>query len=377
MYKDLWVEPATVHFDHKQESQLVATLESMDRGLLMLPINTADDVRLDIDGSLTISGIKYRLTRWALLQLCLLACSGLYNFVEELAGVHRTSDSPREEYSFDEAVDILNKVLQRRYRTRLSGKVAILNTAQKTIDGYVSTAYKLMPNRELYSRAKEATHQSANIRFLEATLTGRWLLVRFVDTTPCLSFQHGEIEERFFSGYHFSNNEVGKASLAVAHLFYRKFSKSASIYTVGNNTGQLRHSGTKFADKFTALIHNVMSHPLRVEECRKGIERMQSTMLGLGHRDKQIENKRLASVAARLARKDVHASVARAIVSQLTRQGSYDEMPTEIALFRRSDRSVYDLYTAMGRHATTLPINHREQAEKAAHSVLRDEISFS
>ncbi len=56
-------------------------------------------------------------------------------------------------------------------------------------------------------------------------------------------------------------------------------------------------------------------------------------------------------------------------------QSSYEEEPPPYPSDVKN-RTVYDLYNAMGRVAVDLPINHRERVEQTAHSVLMGKIGF-
>lgn len=254
MTQELWTEPTVLHFRHDQEDQLKQTLD-LDRHLILSPISQVQDVFLDEAGYVGLTfgnGPKtYKLTRWAMFQLCQLTCPSLYGLVTDLSGVHRTKDSNRDDYSFSDALYILNRTVRRRFHTHLQGKVALVDMARRTIDGFVSASYRWLPNYELYDRTKDIMNQIDDTAFFEAMVVGRWFMIRYIHKKPHLSIDNGEgISDPFYAGYHFSNNEVGKAAVKAASMLYRKFSKSASISPVTPKNDGLRHAGLKFEVRF-------------------------------------------------------------------------------------------------------------------------------
>lgn len=379
MASDLWIEQPSLHFKHDQEDQLKKTLD-LDRHLILSPINLPQDVVLDVEANVGMtfgSGAKkYKLTRWAFFQLCQLVCPSLYGFITDLAGVHRDKDSQREDYSFSEALEILNRTIRRRFHNRIRGKVALIDMARNTIDGFVSASYKWLPNYELYDRTNAAMDQAKDAAFLEAILVGRWMLIRYVEKKPFLSFEHDGIDERFFSGFHFSNNEVGRASVKAATMLYRKFSKSASISPISGRDEHVRHAGMKFEVRFEQLVRSLFSKSFEAAKCLANIGMLQDIHLGLGNKSARHEEKRLDDIASRLVRKGVPLTIAKSVVANMARQGSYDEQPVEPILYRPKERTAYDLYNALGRCAVTLPINHRERAEQTAHAILLGKVAF-
>jgi hypothetical protein len=378
MANELWVEPPSCNFKHNQEDQLKTTLEDLDKHLILSPINLPQDVALDAEANVGSGSVKYKLTRWAMFQLCQFTCPSMYGFATELSGVERAKESLREEYSFSEAIEIINRVVRRRFRTKMSGKIALVNGYHKTIDGFVSSSYRSLPNRELYTRASSIMQQLDHpATFFEATLVGRWLLLRFVDTNPLVTLKEADgIDERFYTGYHFSNNEVGKSSVKAAVTLYRKFSKSAAISPIVDKDTALRHVGLKFVARFDQLIKGMLTRRHDPQVYLAGIRMMQSTGLGLGNKSAKAERKRMEDIAAKLVRRGIPASIARVVVENVTRQSSYDEAPVEAVLQRPTDRTVFDLYNALGRCAIDLPINHRERTEQAAYAILMGKVAF-
>jgi hypothetical protein len=380
MANELWVEPPSLHFKHDQEEQLKKTLD-LDRHLILSPLNSSQDVSLDAEANVGMvfgSGCqKYKLTRWALFQLCQLTCPSLYGFITDLSGVQRTKDTDRDDYSFSEALDALNRTVKRRFRTHLQGKVALVDMARKTVDGFVSGTYRWLPNYELYERTKDVMSQVDDSLFLEATLVGRWMMIRYVEKKPHLKINtDNEIEDPIFVGYHFSNNEVGKAAVKAANMLYRKFSHSAAINTVTSKDTGLRHAGLRFEIRFGELVKGLLNRRIDPAKHLAGIRTMQETMLGLGNKSSKVESKRMDDLTAKLVRRGIPASIARSVVINTAHQGSYDELPIEPSLYRPKERTAYDLYNALGRCAVSLPINHRERAEQVAHYIMMGKVSF-
>lgn len=100
-------------------------------------------------------------------------------------------------------------------------------------------------------------------------------------------------------------------------------------------------------------------------------------MLGLGSKSPKIEAKLVDDLSAKLVRRGLPSTIAKTVVTNAAHQGSYDEVPVEPVLYRPKDRTVYDLYNALGRCAVSLPINHRERAEQVAHMILMGKITFN
>ena len=376
MPNELWVESPQLYFKHDQECQFKEMLE-LDRHMVLLPVNLPQDVTFDNDAKIGSGTIKYRLTRWALLQLCKITCPSMYGFVIDLAGMNRDDNSRREDYSFSEALEIFNRVIRRRFYTRLHGKVALVDMARKTIDGFVTSAYQWLPNCELYARMKAAIEQTTDSVFLEASMVGRRMLLRYMEKKPCFGFETEDgIEERFFSGYHFSNDEVGQASVRAANVLYRKFSKSASVIIVGDRSGFVNHVGPKFKSRFDQLIQGLLSHKYEPAKCMASIRKLRETQLGLGSKNVNTEKKRMEEISSTLVRKCIPSDIARSVVANTAYQGSYDESPIESILHRPKERTVYDLYNAMGRCAVSLPVHTRELVERIAHTVFLGKVAF-
>jgi len=372
------VEPPSAHFRHDQEDQLKKTLEDLDRQLILSPINLPQDVALDAEARIGSGTVKYKLTRWGLFQLCKLICPGMYSFITELSGAHRTKESPRDEYSFDDSLEILNRVIKRRFRSKVLNKLVLLNAQHQTVDGFVSSSYRWLSNHELYTRTKAAMQSvDGSVVFSEADLTGRWLLLRYVNTVPLVILKNGDgIEDRFFTGYHFSNNEVGKASVKAAVMLYRKFSKSAAISQITAKDSHVRHVGFKFDARLDQLVKNMLTKQHDPIFYTASIRTMESISLGLGSRSAKIEERRIDDIASKLTRRGVPAALARHIIGSMRMQGSYDEEPIEPSIFRPVERTVFDLYNALGRCAAFLPINHRERVEQTAYAILMGKVAF-
>lgn len=189
MAKELSIEPPALRFTHSQEDELHKTLGELDKHSVFHTIGSAQDVTFDADGCVGPDG--FRLTRWALFQLCQVVCPGLYGLVAELSGVHRELEQAREDFSFEESLDILNRIIRRRFDTRLCGKLFLKNLEAKTIDGVLGARYQWLSNLELFSRTRllmdrlEPPHP-----FLEASLYGRWLMLRYVSPTVLFRFHN-------------------------------------------------------------------------------------------------------------------------------------------------------------------------------------------
>lgn len=376
MAKQLATDPESLIYNHAQEATLKEQLVGLDRSAVLYPISSIKDVTLDSDAKLFVAGDKYTLTSWALYQICQWICPSLHGFVVEMSGMNRLPDEDRGDYSFDEALSIFNSVVRRRFRTRLCGKNLLRNAQTKTIDGVISSGYKWLSNLELYERSKAAmTTTAPSAVFFEAVLNGRWLMLRYVHTKPVLTTcLVDDKEEKFYTGYHFSNNEVGRAAVRAASFLYRKWGHTFAISPTKQKATHLRHQGKGFSDRLDTMIKSVMNRFGSDVYYFEQLKQLEVASLGLGNKDSKVEVRRAEDIVATLAQYKLPAGIGRKALGSVMTQASYEDGPE--VLFRPVDRSVYDLYNALGRTAKDLPIGQREVTEQVAYQILIGKIKF-
>lgn len=366
--KTIAIDPTPLHFDYSQERELLDKLGEIDRSTALIPLATAADVAVDSEGC--VGPEKFRLTKWAFMQLCKELCIGLHDVVMDYSGAYRLLNQPREDFSFEEAVDIFNRLVRRRFRSRLQGKAFLRNAANKTIDGLLGTKYKWLSNLHLFEQASAMVEQLKD-RFLEAQLIGRWMSVRFVHPDPWFSVDFAG-PDKFYAGCYLSNNEVGKASVRGHSMIYRRLSNTSSLLTTGQG---VRHTGSEFKDKLKGLIQTAGARQQKGDFYATHVKRLASIPLGFGSTDQTTLDKLGEDLVAKLARRGLPASVGKRVIGNLTFQGSYEPAPQEPEGFMPVERTAFDLYNSLGRDARLLPISQAERAEQVAYSLLVGKIT--
>jgi hypothetical protein len=382
--QELTVNPAPKRFSMSQEAAFVQELEDLDRHSVMWQMTKPEDVELSQQAE--IGPQKLRLTTLALYQLCQSVCPGLYGFVRELSGVHRKVEEARGDYSPGESIDVINQVIRRRFDSRLHGKVLLRNTKYGTIDGVLSPGYKWLSNLRLYEMTKDAMRQcQPEPVFWEAQLGGRWLMLRFCNMQPYFQFDMPGVNvggmaqipttlERFYTGYHFSNDELGRAMVRGAPFILRKNGHTSALASL-DLKGRVRHAGAGFEERLTQLLARTAEPLLSTDAYVNGMAGLLSRNLGLGHKLQREEIKARQKLSEKIGRKELPATIAKRIVASLCSNPS--TMAPDVVDFRNTDRTAFDLYVAMGREAKHLPIRLRESVEQLAYELLLNKITLN
>lgn len=382
--QELTVNPPPKRFSMSQEAAFVTELQDLDRHSIMWEMTKPEDIELNALAE--IGPQKFRLTTLALYQLCQSVCPGLYGFVRELSGVHRRIDEARGDYSFAESIDIINRVVRRRFDSRLHGKVLLRNTKYGTIDGVLSPGYKWLSNLRLYEMTKDAMKQcQPEPVFWEAQLGGRWLLLRFCNTQPYFQFETSGLNvggmaqipaltERFYIGYHFSNDELGRAMVRGAPFILRKNGHTSALASL-DLKGRVRHVGAGFEERLVKLLAKTTEPLPSTDAYINGMVGMLNRNLGLGHKLQREETKVRQKLAEKLSKKELPVTVTRKIIASLCANPSV--MAPDVTDFRNTDRTAFDLYVAMGREAKNLPIRLRESVEQLAYELLLNKITLN
>jgi hypothetical protein len=362
-------DPVTEQFRSHEEVRLKHRLSEIVQASYLYPVNNVRELLLDGQG-FTLVG-QSRLTTWALFQVCQIICPGLYKLINELAGGYVSDKHPRSDYSFAEAVDIYNRVVGQRFLSRLFGRQLMRSNQTNLIEGVVGSRYRWLSNFDLYENTRGVLDQERKPPvFCEATLHGRWMLLRYYNPrTLCVADGPRGEHDRFVSGYHFSNNEVGHASIKAAAMLIREMGRTASLSpSLGH--GKVRHLGQRFTERLKRLLSGVIGRLEEAEAYRSHVLALQATSLRLG--DEANEAKRRDDLVHQLVRRKLTNGLAEAVIRNVMNQDSYNrEIPVaHVAQYNRSSRTAYDLYNAIGRIAKTMPINVREQLEQAAYALL-------
>lgn len=373
MERLLAVEPESKKYKGDQAVELEADLKALDQHSVFYPVHSANEVLLDDEGR--TAGGNYRLTTKAFYQICQETGCGLYRLVADLSGRDRRPEEARSDFSFPEALGIYNSVVRRRFGTRLAGCQLLRNTHKGLIAGLVGPRYRRLPNAVFYTQVQEVLgRMGERLPLYEAVLNGWWLLVRFYSPRNLFELT-GPIGERdrYFAGYHFSNDEVGEGAVKAAALVLRNTGRTAALTPVPGG-GYIRHQGQDFNARLGRVLSGVRDRLNVPEHYLSRVETLKEQKLLLGTSEKADE-RRVADLARQLNRRGVPVALGKRIVQAAWRQGSYDAR--EMPICTRGDRTVYDLFNALGRVARGLPISMREQAERLAYALLSGRLAIN
>jgi hypothetical protein len=366
MKNELFVLPETTSYAEGQESALVAKLAATDRVTQTPYVGSLSQIQLDHNGQLP-GGYRYTLT--AFKQICALACPGLNQAVIDLSGVRRTSDQPRYDYSFADAVEVFNKALRIRYAERFDGKVRLIRDVERRlVEGVMGPKYNYLENRALHDIAKDAMASSpVKVRFLEAVLEGRRLMLRFVHVRPLFVTDGGE---GFSGGYHISNSEIGgEASVRVTTLLYRHHSATTSLGPFPGR-GPLAHTGKDFAKKLKRVFAGALAVNQDGQLLARRMQVLLDMPLSLGEGEKKREE-RLDDLSLLLHRQNIPRGLARRIILATMSYGSEPSGPLPRAPARpRPGRTWFDLYSTLTRESRGLDMTVMEAVEQAAFQIL-------
>jgi hypothetical protein len=371
MNNTLYIDPETVVYAEGEEAALAARLVATDRVTQTPYVGALAQLQLNHEGQLPGG---YRYTSTAFKQVCGLACPGLHQAVVDLSGIRRTSMQPRCDYSFADAIEIFNRALRIRYQERFDGKVRLIKDVnQRLVEGVMGPKYNYLENRTLYDIAKDAMATSpARVRFLEALLEGRRLLLRFVHDRPLFAVDThpGADGERFSGGYHISNSEIGgEASVRVTTLLYRHRAATTSL---GPFPGRrpLAHIGKDFAKKLNRVFAGAMAVHQDGKLLAQRVRQLMALPLELGHDEEQREE-RLDDLSLLLHRQNIPRGLARRIILATISYGSDPSGPLPRAPERlRRGRTWFDLYSTLTRESRGLDMTVMEAVEQAAFQIL-------
>jgi hypothetical protein len=350
-------EPTVRHYGLKDESYLAEALSEQTRSLLLSPLGSVREVTFDADGQALDGGARW--TRLALYQLCTRICPGLFRVFEELAGARAGSTATLADYSTSDALALLNRVVERRYASRLSGWQLLRDVRKNRIEGVVSVDYRWLPQQEFYEQVKSALEQSERPpHFLEAILAGRSLLVRYYDAR---TFVRLGPDERIVCAWSFANHECADRAITASSMLLHTPGREAALLP---RPRQYRHPhrGNSVLSRLTRTVAMVLKSFEPADFYAEHIAKLHGRPLGISRQDSQHTDRVCQNLRDGLfrlrQRLTVHA--ARKIVYQLRRE------------LEEQDRSgnFFDLYLVLGRIAQDLPWRQREQLERTAYTVL-------
>lgn len=366
----LAVDPESRRFDNTGQQALVDSLRETERNSAFRPLTSPREVLLDNNGRTLVGGSRF--THWAFFQLCQALSPGLYRLMIELSGSQRTPEQDRNDYSFEEAIQVINMLIRRRFTTKLYGRHLLRDTRTNVIHGVVGSNYRWLPNKDLYDRTVNVVAASRQeMVFHEAILNGRWLMLRFCRRDPFFSVASpAGGADVFYNGFHFSNNEVGLASVRAAAFLWRREGNTTSM----TPAVRLVHSAQRGFDQRLELTLSGVADRLKEPEFySRHVLRLRAATLRLGSRDERAERRRRDDLSHLLTRRKMNMGLARRVVIGACGYGSYDSPRAEMTRTQRSTlatRTFFDLYNSMGREARRLTIGAQEQAEQVAYALL-------
>jgi hypothetical protein len=333
------------------------------------------ELQLDAEGRLPGGG---RYTAPAFKQVCGLVCSGLHRAVVDLSGVYRTLDRPRSDYSFATAIEVFNRAVALRFPERLCNKVRLIKEIRRNlVEGILGPKYNYLENRAIYDLTRDAMASSpAPVRFLEAILEGRRLLLRFVHDRPLFALAApGGGPETFFGGYHVSNSEIGgEASVRVTVLLHRRRSATTALGPYPGQ-GPLAHTGKDFSRKLLRAFESALGLRQDGDALARRMQKLAETPLDLGVGEAAREE-RVDDLSLLLHRQDIPRGLARRIVLSTVHYGSDIGGALRARPGRQpgGGRTWFDLYNTLTRESRSQNISVMETVEQAAYGILTGKI---
>src|ERR1022692_196606 len=167
----LAVDHQSKRFGPQDESRLREELERFDRAADIISVGSIEDVLLRSNGSIGVQSL--RPTCLCLYQLCRSICSGLYQTLLDLTagGAEETRLT---------AISIFNQILRLHFSSKVHGQQILCDRVSNTVEAVVGTRYRFLPNLRFFDQVVDAMQRSPfETKFCEASLNGRWLLLRY------------------------------------------------------------------------------------------------------------------------------------------------------------------------------------------------------
>lgn len=359
----LTAPPVVLKFKGSKEADLLRALERADRTSEVVSIGSVSDLILGPDGTF---GNGFKPTAWGLYQLCSNICPGMYRFIDELASL-----AEDQKAGLAAACEIFNRAVRLRFREALCNHVWLLDRQYNTVEAVVSTKYKFLSNLRTYDMIKGALGETG-MRFQEAELRGRWLLLRFYHPKKLFTVT----EQRFFAGLHFSNHEGGQSSLHA----------SATVIRDGGNLAfatrpiRERHVGESLDRRLQQMLQAVVTYKTEPAALETGVKVLMAQPLNLGQPSEEAEDKRRKELVLQLSNKDrLHRSLStRILAGAITQPHDATEPRLPLAISRNDLKclTAWDLTISLCREAKALPISGREKAEQLAHALLTGRVKL-
>ena len=351
------VNPPRLVFKRSQEKDLLLSLHSIDRMSDVIPAREVLGAGMNSVGE--IGGLK--MTVWSLYQVCNVVCPGLFKTVRGLA----TGDTNAELA----AIAIFNQALRLRV-DRLAEHRFLCNRETKTIDAMVGSRYKFYKNLHFYQRVKDSLPPC---RFGGATISGRWLSMRFYHPETVAETADG----KYFPGFHMANHEGGQASITVSNILLRFPGQLGFLSQIRYD--KVPHVGREVANKFARRMARVLDHQWDSVKLLDQIAQAQAAKLGLGSYREILEKRRRRNICWILQKTGLTKSLAMATLSSAIVQPCGEKTPLPLVSIGNADlreRTAYDLAVAVSRCGQGCHLHVRELAERAAFNILTGNVRF-
>lgn len=386
----LAVEPQVKRFaaygDQPGLESLLELLQAQ-RDTEPVPIHSHHDVLLNHEGMIQE---HFRLTTTALQHLCSILAPGLTDVVRNIGGLRaRRKQYAHEQYSFAKAVELLNWMIKFRFNL-LEGASFVMDRRSKQIEGIVGQKYRFLSNLEMFSRVDEFLRvRAGSVRFWEAALAGRRLLLRYRATEKAftLATPHQQ-REPFYTGIHFSNSELGDCCVKGSVVLYRQWSKTAAMMPFTDETRLVHFQGEKFNNRLTGILETVRELIPEIGALSSQARRLQSLGLGLGGTPED-HKARLGEILTLMTKGGITRKVATDAIHRALVHGSYKtetiavgrdqaviEMLSPDILRRFSHRTVYDVFNGLCYLARKQQPARQEALEQRAFDVLNNNINI-
>lgn len=362
-------------FDADEEFLLRDHLADVEKNTIIYPVVSPIDCILGDDFK-TKRGYTY--SSLAFRQACKMLCSGLMTTLPELAGMHRTSEDSPDNYSSSLAVDIFNRVIKLRFSAQLQAAQLILDNRNKTIDGVVGIRYRHMSNHDFYSLTKETINSRPNGKFVWAVLSGRSLYMRYRWQEPTIYTDYPA--DTYGFGLQLHNTETGGSSARSAVTLIRNLTGEYSLDRRIDMSGhRFIHTGADF-HKHIRTFFSSISNRLNFEVIQP---RYESKLRKLQKTPFDPENRKTQLLRGVTTQRRISGGFAKRVINSAMLYGSSTkkELTPEFSHDQVIDQSeaytAYDIFVAVIREATKLPLYTREQAQQIAHAILTEAVALT
>ena len=351
--------------------KLLEAVKSHKETTRLLPITKFQDLLLEENGTLQK---RYKFTRHALTKYCRQLVQGLSQ-----AAVRIIDEKDSGLADMHALIDVINRFARARARRKLEGWRWIVDESQKKVLGLISARFKMTYSVDLLDNIHAYILQQNQLGFLDAVIHHRKLSLRFVGRKPAFTLPVRDRQDAFFSGFYFTNSEVGDGAIGASPLIWRQWSKAAAVHPQEDASRRLKHlKHKKFLQHLHELLTSTLLQPNQVKEFRLNLLAMREAKIGFP-RDAGLQQKMIVKLSGLLQGAGLTRQYSRALIGVMVSQGSYSfekRLPNEDISEVTTRRNYFDLWTAMITQARSLPPDERELAEGVAYRMMSGSFLF-